>query len=463
MASLGVDGMVSGLDTTSLITKLMQVEAGPQTLLKTKKTQTESFVTALQGLNTRIASVVDNAKKVAKADSWNAFKATTSADHVTATTAAAAQPGSLTFTVKQVATAEVSLTGPVKDGPTLLAGATALTVKKADGTFVEVTPAGTSLNEIAKAINDKPETGVKATVVRVSTDPDGTAIFRMQFTGASTGTAGAFEVSAGDKATVQGGGGVVLDTATVANAKNAKLALWEGAGAGVESTYEQSSNTFTGLMEGVSVTISKESVDPVTLTVSRDGDALSKLAEGLVGALNVVLNEVTSRTATVTKTGTDGKTTVTGGMFSGDSMTRAIRGQMSNAMGLPVDGRSPSEVGVTLAKDGSFTFDAKKFASALAADPARVQGMVTKIADRVADVAASFSDPVEGALSLKISGQQSLVRDYGEQIEGWDRRLGLRRATLQKTYAALEVTLSNLQGQSSWLAGQLSGLSANNQ
>ena len=36
MGSMGIDGIVSGLDTTSLINSLMQVEAMPQTLLKQK-------------------------------------------------------------------------------------------------------------------------------------------------------------------------------------------------------------------------------------------------------------------------------------------------------------------------------------------------------------------------------------------------------------------------------------------
>ena len=38
--------------------------------------------------------------------------------------------------------------------------------------------------------------------------------------------------------------------------------------------------------------------------------------------------------------------------------------------------------------------------------------------------------------------------------------LDVRRAALQATYTAMEVGLSGLQSQSSWLAGQLSSLAA---
>jgi flagellar hook-associated protein 2 len=168
--------------------------------------------------------------------------------------------------------------------------------------------------------------------------------------------------------------------------------------------------------------------------------------------------EIASRTATTTKTNTDGSTTVTGGLFTGDSAVRGIQQQLTSAMAMPVDGFSPVEVGIVIGKDGTFTFDAEKFAAVLAADPAKAQSMVSQIAERVSTVATAISDPFEGSLSLKVKGQESMVKDMGTQIENWDRRLELRRSSLQRTYSALEVTLSNLQSQGNWLAGQLAGL-----
>ncbi len=122
------------------------------------------------------------------------------------------------------------------------------------------------------------------------------------------------------------------------------------------------------------------------------------------------------------------------------------------------DGVAPSTLGIVLGKDGSFTFDEAKFSAALAADPAKVQKVVSGLAARVAEKATAISDPYEGSLSQKVKGQESLVKDIGSQIENWDRRLEVRRASLQRTYSALEVSLSNLQSQSSWLAGQLATL-----
>ena len=42
----------------------------------------------------------------------------------------------------------------------------------------------------------------------------------------------------------------------------------------------------------------------------------------------------------------------------------------------------------------------------------------------------------------------------------WDVRLDLRKTALQRQFSGLEVALGKMQQQSSWLAGQLAGLSS---
>ena len=66
MAGFGIDGIISGLDTTSLINALISAEAGPQRILANKRTAAESLITAWQSLNTKIAALTDRAKDVIK-------------------------------------------------------------------------------------------------------------------------------------------------------------------------------------------------------------------------------------------------------------------------------------------------------------------------------------------------------------------------------------------------------------
>jgi flagellar hook-associated protein 2 len=448
---MGIDGLISGLDTTSLINQLMQAEAAPQTLLKSKQDSTTSMVSALQALNTKVASLADAATKAATATSWGATKATSSAASVTTSTTNVAQATSLGFTVDQVAQSQISLTDSFKNLAALTGGATSVTIKVGN-TLTEVA-VGTDPAAFAKAISGS-AAGVNAVAVTIGTDT------RLQLTGKDTGDAAAFTVYSGSKADVEAG--LAAGTATAINlvgsrtAQDAKVTLWPGTAAAQTAT--STTNTFSDVLAGTSFTVSKVETDPVTLTVSRDTAALTSLASGLVGSLGVVLSEITSRTATTTATDADGHTTVTGGLFSGDNAVRTLQQAVGTAASYPIDGISPSAVGITVGRDGTFTFDATVFAAALDKDPAQVQKVVAGIAQRVADVAKGASDSISGTLTQKITGQQSELTDLNDQIEDWDRRLALRRESLQTTYSNLEVTLSGLKSQSSWLSGQLASL-----
>ena len=52
-----VDGLVSGMSTSTMISQLMQIEAAPQTRLKTKVSDAQSVVTAYQSVNTKISAL----------------------------------------------------------------------------------------------------------------------------------------------------------------------------------------------------------------------------------------------------------------------------------------------------------------------------------------------------------------------------------------------------------------------
>lgn len=457
MAGMGIDGLVSGLDTTSLISQLMQVEAMPQTLLKSKVSSTQSFITALQGLNTRVASLADAAKTAVKPESWNAVTASSSGKSVTATATTSAQASSLSFTVDRLATAQTSVSNNVSTLTGLLGDPLPTSVTLATGsgatakaTVVDLTGV-TDLAGFAKKLNES-NAGITASVVKINATES-----RLQLTAKGTGEAAAFELHLGtvaeaDVQVVPPPAGFIGRAGAKVVATDAQITLWGN------QPVTSSTNTFTDVLAGVSFTATAVETAPVTVTVARDDAALKKLASGLVGALGVVFSDIKSRTATTTSTAADGGTVITPGILGGDSATRSLNQSILTAASYPVDGISPSEVGIVLGKDGTFTFDEAKFTAAMTADPAKVQKVVSGIAERVAEVATKTSDKIDGSLTLKIQNQESFSKNLSEQVSDWDRRLAVRKEGLQKTYSALEVTLSNLNSQSSWLAGQLSSL-----
>ncbi|CAM3319028.1 flagellar filament capping protein FliD [Occultella aeris] len=454
MAGFGIDGIISGLDTTSLINALISAEAGPQRILANKRTAAESLITAWQSLNTKIAALTDRAKDVSSGTGLQPRTVTSTEPSVTATAADGAGIGDLTLVVSATAQTQTSVTAAMTRWA---ADPAVLTVRSADGTLTEISAAGTDLDAVAAAVNTS-EAGVRATKVPAGTDPDtGETRFRLQFTSTESGATGAFEVFDGDAAAVTAGTAENLferpGAAHVRTAADAVVTLWAGTAA--EQQITSATNTFVDLMPGVDLTVGAASTEPVTITVSADVEAQTTSAKDLVAALAAIFGEIATRSRVTSSTGASGQPVVTGGLFAGESTVRDASARLLNAATAPVGGRSPSEIGLVITRDGTVEFDEERFREALAADPDLVTGTLAAIGARVAEAGEIISAPKDGLLSARISGQESQVADFGTQIAEWDRRLASRRETLQRTYTSMEVALSRLQSQQSYLTAQL--------
>lgn len=455
---LAVDGLISGLKTTDLIDQLMQAEAVPQTLLKSKVATSTTYITAMQALNTKVAALADLATKTAKPATSDLHTATSSSTAVTATAGAGAVDGTIDFTVDKVAQSQVTVTGPLTQWPDQ---PPVLTFVAADGTMTQVTATSSSLADVAAAIN-KAGVGVTATRVAAGLDPStGQPLYRLQLSSTKTGSEGGFTAYRGSTADVTAGTATDLLTepgaAQVRQAQDAQITLWSGTGAAQAVT--SSTNTFADVLPGVTVTVTAASATPVTLTVARDDKAISDVANSLVTSLNDIFTYIQGKQAVSTTTDTAGGTVVTAGTFTGDSTVRDASQKLLDAASAPIDGISPSTYGISITSDGKMSFDADKFGKALAADPDKVKAAVATVAQRVADAANAASDKYDGTITTKITGEQSTVKSLNTQITDWDSRLADRRTSLEKTYANLEVQLQQLQSQSNWLTGQLASLS----
>lgn len=437
---LTLDGLSSGLDTTALIKSLMQVEAIPQNILKNKSKSTQTMVAALQALNTKVADLAKLTAKSAKPDALQLFTTSASSDAIKATAGAGAAPGSLELTVKQTAQTQITVSGPITEWDS-----SAFVITAKDGSETAITAASNSLDDVIKAVNAS-DAGVKAVKVAAGKDVDGKDTYRVQFTAAESGEKKSFTVGAS-----------TVPLSEIRSAQDAQVTLWAGTAA--EQTISSGTNTFEGLMPGVDISVSKVTTEPVTITIGRDTEASSKVASDMVGSLNDLFKFIAVNSAV--SSGANGATSAM--IFTGDSTVRDVNRRIMNAATNPVDGRSPSEIGISVNRNGSIDFDAEKFAKALNEDPARVERVLQAVSGSVTEAAAGLSDKRNGQITTRITGQETVVKSLDGQITDWDRRLATREQTLKRTYAALEVQLSKLNSQSSYLASQLGSLPNNSQ
>ncbi|TFD51401.1 flagellar hook-associated protein [Cryobacterium sp. Hh11] len=451
--SLAIDGLVSGLDTTSLINSLMQLEAVPQSLLKSKVSESQTFITALQGLNSAVASLATTAATAAKSDSLDLFSASSSSSKLTATVATGASASQIDIVVDRTAQSQVSVSDAMPSWP----GAN-FTITSASGGSTFIGASSGNLDDVVAAVNSA-DAGVKAVKVSAGT-VDGVPQFRLQFTATSTGAASAFTITQPTNGTAATTDPAMTGLTTTRTAEDAAVTLWAGTSAA--QTITSSTNNFENLLPGVSVTVSGASTDPISLTVARNTSGASKIAETLVSSLNTVFANISTKSAVVNSTDSGGNPIVSGGVFTGDSSVRDVGQRLLLAASMPVNGRSPSEIGISITRNGTMEFDSAKFSAALIADPEAVQATLTEIASRVEAAAKSASDKYDGQITSRITGQESMVKDLGSQIENWDLRLASRRSGLERTYSALEVQLSALNSQQDWLTSQIASLPSYN-
>ena len=466
MVSLSVDGLISGLDTTTLVSQLVAAEALPQTRLKTQMSAAQAAADAYRAVNTKVDAVRTAAAALTADGLAAARTASSSATSVTASATSTAVPGSrLSFTVASLASTASFISAttwastgtavrtPTAPDGTALDSPWPLTITRPGGgtpTTVEP-PAGATLAQTVSYINGLKDLGVRATAVNTA---DG---YRLQLTSASSGEAGDFFVDPGAGA----------DFTQVSIAKNAVLDL------GSSIKLSSSTNTFAEVMTGVSVTVTEQGAAGV-VEVGEDSKSIATKVKTLVDAVNSALDMIK-------KHGNAEKGSTAA--LKGDFELRTLTSQLLQAMSDVVSGAgSPGGIGIELTRDGTVTFDESAFLAALSSDPATVQRMLAggpaitakaatattpavvaqPAADglglRLQELAKRATNGTTGTLTLLAQGRETLVRDFKSRIADWDLRLATRKETLTRQFTAMETALSSLKNQSTWLAGQLGSL-----
>jgi flagellar hook-associated protein 2 len=132
MSNMSVDGLVTGLDTSSIITKLMTVERAPETTMVKAKAEFDAQATAWNDINSALSSLSTAAGDLTTTQKLALYAATSSASSLataTVTAGSAVTPTSLTLRVDALATAhQVASAGAVSASSALGAGTATLGV-----------------------------------------------------------------------------------------------------------------------------------------------------------------------------------------------------------------------------------------------------------------------------------------------------------------------------------------------
>jgi len=430
-------GIVSGIDSKSIIAQLVSVKGIPIDQMVSDKKKLESVNSAYTTLASRVDDLKTAADALRTTSGFASFSAsssdTTIVDAVADTTATA---NSSVIVVSALAKSHKIAADGVASATTVVASAPgSFNFTVGSGTMqsvaVDATTTVTGLSDAINALNS----GVSSSVVN-----DGTS-YRLVLTAKSTGTTNAVTINQNDT--------TLAFNTTLQAAQDAAFTV-----DGLAVT--RSSNTVSDVLTGVTLTLKSANASaPVTVTSTRDVGEIEKKVVALVDRYNAVMSYIKSNN----RYNIDTKS---GGPLFGDAVARSISDEVSRIMtssvtGLPSTMNRLLQAGVTRDSTGVMSLDSTKLKDALNTNydgvvNLFVEGTSTSgFGKLIFDLTSSITNSVDGRITKKKEGISNHIASMTTHITDKERELATYEASLRVRFTFLESTLSGLKAQGNFL------------
>ena len=449
--SFAVGGLMSGLDTDSIIRQMMQLERRPITLLQRQEASYQAQISGIGTLKSVLTELQSAATALKENDLFEGFSARSgNTDILTASASDTAVAGTYSVEVTQLAEAHSVKSAAFADSDTTEIGTGTITIQLGANTAVDIAidSEHNTLSGIATAINDS-SAEVAAGVLY-----DGSNYY-LTLTGKETGAANTISFSV--KTTDTGDFSVLEPFATDNDPLDAQLTI-------NNNPVTRSSNTIDDLVQGVTLNLKKAEVGTqFDVTVNRNLAPVNSKINDFVEKYNNALNALKELQKSNPETGEMG-------LLQGDSTPRLLQTQLQNMLYASVDGVDDSfdtlsELGVSADANGLLSYDSSVLASAYETNREDVVNFFTKTTEGSEGLALQFEDFLDGYLGTTgfLTGKEdSLNRSIdriGDQVERIEFRLQKREENLRRQFESLETLMAQFQNTSGVLSQQLSALS----
>ena len=382
------------------------------------KTQRDALGSLRSALTTFKSSV---GKLRSTSSSMLTNKATFSHEgYLSATVGKTAQPGSYQFRVEQLASKQQEAVTGLVDGS--MDGSLTL-----NDTAFELAEYST-VDDLAKAINDA-KLGVQATLVRSN------GAVNLVITSEKTGAANGFGFSASP--------GITTVFPPLSTAQDALLRMGGSNGSGgIELT--SSTNTFSNVIEGVSLTASKvhqAGDQPLTLDVGQDKAATKGKAQSFVDAFNALMGSFDSLTAS-------GSESAKRGALAGDSSVRAIESRLNGLLRTDFGGKSLINFGISADRNGKLTIDNARFEAAVAADPAGFEALFTgkdNLLESIDKTVNAYTSSANGMLKNRLDSLDMGLRRVNEQFDNLQQQYDSHYSRYLKQFTTMMQTMQSME------------------
>ena len=355
-----IDGLVSGLDTTSIIEGLVSLQKSQVDRLNVKKSEILTEQAAFQGVEARLLSLKSSMSRLNRS-TGSVFDQTTASSSdesiLTVTSESKAIPGSYNVRVNSLARAhQIGSQGFSDPSTTISTGTISFQVGDRSATEITIDTSNNTVDGLVNAINTQSD-DVSASIVY----DQGNSANRILLTSKYTGEAN--EINVTNNLITPTGSEVLPDFsgAAIQDATNAQLQLGSGAGAIVA---EYDSNVIDGLIDNV--TLNLESADAskdINLKVTRDTESAKIAIEGFVENYNSMIQYIDDQTAFNTSTNTASP-------LLGNRTVSTLKTTLSSMVTESVPGLSSSvnrfsQLGIDIDNGGKLIINSSELESAL--------------------------------------------------------------------------------------------------
>ncbi|MFZ0451550.1 MAG: flagellar filament capping protein FliD [Desulfatiglandaceae bacterium] len=454
--ALSVGGLASGLDTQGIISKLMDLERRPITLLENREAAFKVKLSAYGEVKSALSAFQSAVNDLKYPSSFDSSSSVSSNEGIlTVTSSGSAALGNHSIIVSSLAQAHTVRSAAFTDSTDVVGTGTISIQIGATGAAVDVTIDSDheTVAGIAAAINSA-DAGVNASVI-----DDGLGHVYLTMASKESGAGNTISATitngvTGQLDTLYDGGGMVMTRAAANSSLNVD---------GINVV--RSTNSIGDLISGVALNLHKaDDTETVGVDVTRDTDTIKEKISAFVDAYNKLIDELSSKQAYA---GEDGSS----GALIGDSTVRSITRSLPNILGQQVAGTQNaadtlSSIGITIDRYGKMQMDDSAVTDALTSNISDVTTIFTAdtetskgIATTLSDYLAGVMSPTDGMIASKEDGLQSSIDDLKDKQDVMETRVSKREEILQNQFNALEKLISSYQQTSDYLTQQLVGLS----
>jgi flagellar hook-associated protein 2 len=417
-----------------VLTRAVQTASLPGELVQASINTLDSQQQALSSLLSTFATLQGDVQSIASAAQGNVTANVSDSSLVSATASSSAQLGTYTITVDNVGSAATAMsqagTPPVTDPTSTSISSSSTFTLAVNGTDTTITPSGSSLDDLATAINSA-DAGVQATVVNVG---GSSADYRLFLTSA---TVGQNEIALTDS----GGNSLVTQIAQGADAQYNVNGETDTNGKPV--VIDSDSDQIT-LAPGLTVNLlGQDSSTPVTVTVSADQSGLSSALSSFATDYNSAQSALTAQTGQ------------NAGPLGGQSIIYTLRDML---YGLAQYGGGPANIptlnalGLQVDQTGTMSFDASTFSGLSGTDVSNFLGTTASggFLQAANNALNSVTDPNTGCLETSVNNITSEITGAQSKLSDDTAQVTTLQNSLMTQLSAADAAIATLQSQTTY-------------